>query len=294
MSRFKNFKQYVFRNLFPYYYRDYDTYKDQEGKGILERFIEICSEYLDNNIVPDIDNILDIIDIDKCQELYLNYIWEFLGEPPYANAYENNTFPNPPSREVLKYAISLYKIRGTDLFYKVLGRLYDTNITIEVQPGKDDKKPDSDGIVRDRLYYKGEGDNNQILIWYGQYLTYPYGKCGGCVHVKISFDLPYDTIIGYMEKYGWVYNNGKLYTDSTMKETVSSDTLSKLPEAQYMLKVIKKYLPVNISTKKLSSSGEELDEDNIEVTVWVPQLFISSPPNIPRNYSYGEIIIPNL
>lgn len=42
-----------------------------------------------------------------------------------------------------------------------------------------------------------------------------------------------------MEKYGWVYNNGKLYTDSTMKETVSSDTLSKLPEAQYMLKVIK-------------------------------------------------------
>lgn len=97
-----------------------------------------------------------------------------------------------------------------------------------------------------------------------------------------------------MEKYGWVYNNGKLYTDSTMKETVSSDTLSKLPEAQYMLKVIKKYLPVNISTKKLSSSGEELDEDNIEVTVWVPQLFISSPPNIPRNYSYGEIAIPNL
>ena len=40
MKSFKSFKQWVFPNLFPAYYKDYDTYKDKNGKGILERFIE--------------------------------------------------------------------------------------------------------------------------------------------------------------------------------------------------------------------------------------------------------------
>ena len=39
MKSFKNFKDYVFTHLFPIYYKENDTYKDEEGKGILERFM---------------------------------------------------------------------------------------------------------------------------------------------------------------------------------------------------------------------------------------------------------------
>ena len=60
MKQFK-FKDYVFKHMFPYYYKQYDTYKvlegDDKGKGILERFIDVCSEYLDKEVIPDIDKL---------------------------------------------------------------------------------------------------------------------------------------------------------------------------------------------------------------------------------------------
>ena len=71
MKSFSSFKQYVFTHLFPAYYRENDTYKDGDGKGILERFIEVCSEYLDTQIMPDIDNFMDILDVDKTPDIFL-------------------------------------------------------------------------------------------------------------------------------------------------------------------------------------------------------------------------------
>lgn len=51
-------------DFLPFEYKDQDTYK-VNGKGILERFLEICGEHFEDYITKDIDNILDIIDIDK-------------------------------------------------------------------------------------------------------------------------------------------------------------------------------------------------------------------------------------
>ena len=65
-------------DFLPYYYREADTYK-VSGKGILERYLEIFGNYFEDYIVKDTTNILDILDIDKCPEMYLNYLWEFLG-----------------------------------------------------------------------------------------------------------------------------------------------------------------------------------------------------------------------
>lgn len=78
MKSFKSFKQWVFPNLFPAYYKDYDTYKDKNGKGILERFIEVCSNYLDTDIIPDIDNFMDILDVDVTPDIFLNYFGNIL------------------------------------------------------------------------------------------------------------------------------------------------------------------------------------------------------------------------
>ena len=84
MKSFKSFKDYIFTHLFPYEYKVEDTYKDINGKGILERFIDICSEYFDKEVIPEIDNFTDIIDIDKTPGIFLNYIWEYFGYIPYA------------------------------------------------------------------------------------------------------------------------------------------------------------------------------------------------------------------
>ena len=150
MSRFK-FKEWLFKNFFPYYYKENDTYKDEQGKGILERFVEVCSEYFDDNVTPDIDKLLDQIDPDTAEGIFLNYIWEYFSYLPFAwgvligneedwklfgkdqisrwmNTIKN--FPKADARKMLKYAISLYKIRGTEAFYQILGRFYNVQFTI--------------------------------------------------------------------------------------------------------------------------------------------------------------------
>ena len=158
------------RNLMdflPYYYKEADTYK-VSGKGILERYLEIFGNYFEDYIVADTKNILDIIDIDHCPEMYLNYLWEFLGQMPFAygcnidsekwflyfNGFDseekiselsqlwiipkdsNDKFnlSTDQVRKLLKYSISLFKIRGTKKFFEILFRIYGIDCEISMPP----------------------------------------------------------------------------------------------------------------------------------------------------------------
>ena len=121
-----------FKNLIyqlPPIFSRLDTYKDVDGKGILERFLGICGEYL-NEIHSEIDNITDVIDIDLNSDIYLGILWEFFGSIPYAYKSKSDLesdislMPLPDTRNLLKYIISLYKIRGTNYFYDILLRFY--------------------------------------------------------------------------------------------------------------------------------------------------------------------------
>lgn len=135
------FRDYIFSNLFDHYYKANDTYQDSEGKGIFERFIDVCSGYFDTEVMPDIDNFMECLDVDKANPIFLNYLWEYFGFIPYAYGVltkgepyteenlenwikEDRGFPTADYRLVLRYAISLYKIRGTRRFYEILGRFY--------------------------------------------------------------------------------------------------------------------------------------------------------------------------
>ena len=71
-------------DLLPYYYKGADTYKNKDGKGIFERYLEIFGNYFEDHIVEDTSTITDIIDIENCDEIYLNHLWEFLGQMPFA------------------------------------------------------------------------------------------------------------------------------------------------------------------------------------------------------------------
>lgn len=137
MRQFK-YKEKLFDMFFTNYHKTNDSYKDTNNKGILERFVEICGDYLDTDVIPQIDNQLDLLDFDKCPEEFLVYWWEYFGYIPYAYQVLNQTaenpfpYPNANTRDVLKYAISLYKIRCTNLFYEVLGKFY--NVRFELIP----------------------------------------------------------------------------------------------------------------------------------------------------------------
>ncbi len=129
MRQFKYIEQ-LFTSFFLQYHKDNDTYKDAQGRGILERFVLVCGEYIDEDIVKPIDDLLNLIDFEKCPDLYLKYWWEYFGFIPYAYQSMNsdtinvNPYPSANTRDILKYAIALYRIRCTHQFYEVLGRFY--------------------------------------------------------------------------------------------------------------------------------------------------------------------------
>lgn len=150
-------------NFFPYFFKQNDTYK-VEGRGILERFLEIFGTYFEDTISADIKSTLDIIDIEKTPSYYINYIWEFLGELPFVRSglidkdkwdlYYNGFDPEQgktedgsyiwdienqgsiildeeTTRKVLRYAIPLIKNRGTKKFFEVILRMYGLIVTID-------------------------------------------------------------------------------------------------------------------------------------------------------------------
>lgn len=41
----------------PFYYKSKDTYKDDNGQGILEKLLEICGTYFQDNIKAEIDSL---------------------------------------------------------------------------------------------------------------------------------------------------------------------------------------------------------------------------------------------
>ena len=216
-------------DMLPYYYKGADTYKNKEGKGIFERYLEIFGNYFEDQVVEDTSTLQDILDIDSCDELYLNHLWEFLGQMPFAQGplidvdkwkvyfdglkfkEENaadyhgkliktfqdsfiftdlntdyggknskvhgddqdyagndyNTFEevkawreacivptnssegfNPDNemvRALIKYSISLFKIRGTSTFFEVLFRIYGLNCEIG-QPKTEIFNDDPDNV----------------------------------------------------------------------------------------------------------------------------------------------------
>lgn len=146
--------------FFPYYFKEHDSYKELgKGKGLLERFLNICTEYFKDYPKSDLDNFLEILDINKTPNIYINNFWKFFGELPFAKGpiinpdLFNETFTgfnfdraieiatvsqedltgitNINYRDILKYAIALFKIRGTTLFFNVMFRLYGMTVRIE-------------------------------------------------------------------------------------------------------------------------------------------------------------------
>lgn len=289
MKSFKNFKDYVFTHLFPIYYKENDTYKNEEGKGILERFIDSCTGYIDDNIMPDIDNFMDLLDVEKTPELFLNYFWEYFDYIPYAygvltrgepytkeNVYKwlnsPEGFPKADTRKILKYAISLFKIRGTEDFFTVLGRFYGVRFKFDLVLPIDE--PSTQAISEPEEEFSGDS-NLVIALWEGVCSVYlengsvdqgnkagwPWGSCWSCDTLALTIYIPYGMY--------------KLLEEEGRLEEVK-DAFAEL---------INKYLPLNV---RLYGKNDE----HIILVPDIPTLLVDAPVMVPISTSEADLNIP--
>lgn len=171
-----------FWKFFPSRFHYEDTYKDGNDQGILQRFIKLGEEYFNDTLLKDIESLLDLIDIDRVPDRYLTYIWEYWGFIPYATNImmgvegpmaSSIQVPLADQRALLKYALALYKIRTTKLFYSILGSFYGVTLELEEQP----EEVNSDSY-------------NAVTSLYNKAVYKGHPPCLQCVRVKANIGIP--------------------------------------------------------------------------------------------------------
>lgn len=192
MRKFK-YKEHFFTFISNRFIRSNDTYKDAQGKGILQRFMEVCGEYLDTDVNPELDNFLDILNPTTTDEYFLNLMWEYFGFIPYAyGIMQDSKYYNKvelaktlnrkdlkvDNRNLLRFAISLYKIRCTPAFYVILGKFYGLEITI-IEPTA--TRVNKSTVYDSQAYYNQESLYNQEV------------DCLECLEIDISVKILNET-----------------------------------------------------------------------------------------------------
>lgn len=293
-------------NFLPYSYKERDTYK-VDGKGILERFLELFGTYMEDIIIPDIDNALDNIDLDKAKDYYLNYLWEFLGELPFGYSvlidkgkwdkyydptdskanYEikrklweitqegSITLSDGTTRRLLRYAITLIKVRGTTKFFEAIFRLYNLQCTIE-DPVQSTYKE----VANEISYIPNRGDDPyDYNLFDGSTFdndnTYDmqYRACKQCFEVDI--DISPSPITGpladneqiYFADINGIYIYGKELCTTDILQGVEDYNNGKDTDYVKALKTLKatlvvffdKYLPFNAKLNKITFLDTEID-----------------------------------
>lgn len=265
------FRDYVFSNLFDHYYKANDTYQDSDGKGIFERFIDICSGYFDTEVMSDIDNFMDCLDVDKANPIFLNYLWEYFGFIPYAYGVltkgepyteenlenwlkEDRGFPTADFRLVLRYAISLYKIRGTKRFYEILGRFY--GVTFNLTEVNEDTK-----TVVIQSIHDGSIKYDTISYFDNPSTTYDTETdCWECVPMVLTIGIPIGQWNFMVKKDIDIQNQLLEEYKLTINPAATEEeiqTIQKLIEAEHpsdysdkvketLVNIVNKYLPVNV------------------------------------------------
>lgn len=170
------FQGFLF-SRFPDYFKANDSYKNKEDEGLLERFMNILGEELDERVYPLIYNYLDIIDAQKANSKYLNHISDTLGNPPDIFGSEK------AYRNMLSYIVSIYKIKGTkkayELFFSILG--FNVQIT-EILPETTNASYDAGG----------EYDNSNVFE--NSTVLYDDTSCPSCTYYDIAL-FPRDGVI---------------------------------------------------------------------------------------------------
>lgn len=201
------FRDYLF-SLLPSYFKDNDSYVDPKGEGLLERYLRLFGDEIDEGIYPFITNFLDIIyggastsgtgpvilsESDEgltesgdiliwsypqtiTDDKFLPYIAYYLGSPVDVNGMAETY------RKIVNYAVAIYKVKGTRKSYELLFNLLGLKVIVredKVNPGK----IYDDGLsydTEDLTYDQGcETCSGYMVIYYDK-------EIGDCSHEQFS------------------------------------------------------------------------------------------------------------
>lgn len=115
---------FLFSRL-PNYYKDNDTYKDSNNRGILERFLGTLDVELQEELVDQLHQLIDQLDPKTTMNKFLPIMAQTVGNPT------NILGTDESLRERILQAISLYKIKGTVRSYQLLFNLLGYRIELE-------------------------------------------------------------------------------------------------------------------------------------------------------------------
>lgn len=154
----------MFRDILPLQLKKRDSYKDNDDRGLLERYLSLFGYYIDEDVIPEINCYLNIIDASITKSEYLNHLSDVLGNPP-------DVFKNEEQyRNLLSYIVSIYKIKGTkegySLFFSILGFNIEIN---EIDP-----------LERSNLYDDGRNYDDGVFL-------YDDDQCVPCSEYEIKF-----------------------------------------------------------------------------------------------------------
>ena len=126
------FKNYFF-NLLPTYFHKSDSNKNSDKEGTLNRYLQVLGEDVDAEVVPYIEDFINLLDIETTPSQFINYISYTLGNPP--DIFKDEAL----YRKVLRYVLNIYKIKGTKESYELYFSMLGFNVTIYELP---DSLPD--------------------------------------------------------------------------------------------------------------------------------------------------------
>jgi len=118
------FKDWIFTR-FPYFYSQLDTYKDSNGKGLFERYMSVFGDELDQEIVPKIEEVLNLVDAQITPDRFLTPLSKSLGSPP------DVSLSPEQYRNLLSFIVDFYKIKGTIKAYELFFYFMGFSVTIE-------------------------------------------------------------------------------------------------------------------------------------------------------------------
>ena len=149
------------------YFAEKDSYKDSQGKGLLQRFLLVFGMELQTEIVPKLENLINEKDPETASD-------EFLSELAYSVGRPNDILQDIDKyRTLLTQIISIYQIKGTTKSYQLLFALF--GLTAElVEHFPPDNAYDS-GLI-----YDDDTEDAQV---------YDQTNCEvGCIDYSINYD----------------------------------------------------------------------------------------------------------
>ena len=134
--------------LLPHYFKEYDSYKDVNGEGLLERYLEVFCQEVDGNISPFIDKAHYLYDAESLSLLphsnpdaFLDHLAKTFGDPPYIGT-------DSEYRSLIRYIIHILLTKGTTQSVSLFLAIYGYKIYMVTESSVSSMKYDSDPVLQ--------------------------------------------------------------------------------------------------------------------------------------------------